>query len=161
MESDGSDEQTWRSSLTGGLRAGLIRRDFCWLLGATAVALGFGLKRSLASVARLDAAIAEPIMVECPEHRCVMEVDRNGVEQSRYYRIGRHTCELRGRAVTLDDVRLVMPPTTLHEPPHSPVEREFIKRFTGILEQWCSEGLSSQERDVLIDAFAWEVELRF
>jgi hypothetical protein len=131
------------------------------LLGATAVALGVGLEQSLAGLAPRNAVLAERNMVDCPEQHCVIEVDSNGIEQSRYYQIGRHTCELRGRVVTLDDVRLVMPTTTSDESPYSPVERGFINRFTAMLEQSCSEGLSSQERDVLIDFFAWEVELRF
>lgn len=158
---DNVDRRTFHFREFGDSPTGLIRRDFCRLLGATAVALGFGLKQSLVGAARLNAVIAEPIMVNCPEQHCVIEVDSNGIEQSRYYQIGRHTCELRGRVVTLDDVRLVMPTTTSDESPYSPVEREFINRFTGILEQWCSEGLTSQARDILIDAFAWEVELRF
>lgn len=99
-------------------------------------------------------------MVDCPEEHCVMEVDSNGVEQARYYRIGRHTCGLKGRAVTLDDVCLVMPIATL-DGPYSPVEREFINRFTKILEQWYSEGLAPHERCTLLEFFAWEVELRF
>lgn len=158
---NGSDRQTSRSFLAGSLPAGLIRRDFCRLLGATAVALGLGLKRSLAGVAPLGEAIAEPNMVDCPEQHCVIEVDSNGVEQSRYYQIGRHTCELRERMVTLDDVCLVMPMAASDESLCSPIQQEFFNRFTAIMEQWCSEGLSPQERCTLVDFFAWEVELRF
>jgi hypothetical protein len=161
MESNGSDRQTSRSSLTESTPAGLMRRDFCRLLGATAVALGFGLKQSLAGVAPLNAVIAEPIIVDCPEQHCVIEVDSNGVEQSRYYHIGRHRGELRGRVLTLDDVCLIMPIAISEDLPYSPVERDFINRFTTIMEQWCSEGLSPQERCTLVDCFAWEVELRF
>jgi hypothetical protein len=140
---------------------GLLRRDCCRLLGIAAIGISLGLKRSLAGVAPLNAVIAEPNMVDCPEQHCAIEVDSNGVEQSRYYHIGRHRCELRGRVLTLDDVCLIMPIATSDELPYSPVEREFINRFTAIMEQWCSEGLSPQERCTLVDFFAWEVELRF
>lgn len=160
MESYGSDGAS-RSNLTGSPHAELIRRKFCRLLGATAVALGMGLKRSPAGVAPLDEAIAERNAVDCPEQHCVIEVDSNGTEQSRYYQVGRHTCELRGRVVSLDDVCLIMPIPTSDELPYSPVERVFINRFTAIMEQWCSDGLSPQERCTLIEFFAWEVELRF
>lgn len=161
MENNGSDRECLRSSQMGSLRNELIRRDFCRLLGATVVALGVGLKRSVAGVAPLNALIAKPILVDCPEQRCVMEVDRNGVEQSRHYRIGRHTCELKGRVLTLDDVCLDMPTATSDDLSYSPVEREFINRFTAIIEQWWAAGLSPEERCTLVEFLAWEVELRF
>lgn len=84
------DRQTFHLREVGDSPTGLIRRAFCRLLGATAVALGFGLKQSLAGVARVNALVAEPIVVNCPEQHCVIEVDSNGIEQSRYYQIGRH-----------------------------------------------------------------------
>lgn len=156
-----SDLQPTRSEVTGSSRTVIIRRDFCLLLGATVVAVGFGLNRSLAGVAPLKAVMVEHILVDCPQEHCVIEVDSDGVEQARSYRVGRHTCEIRGRVVTLDDASLVMPICTPNEPPYLPAEREFIDRFTAILEQWSAEGLAPQERCTLIDFFAWEVELRF
>lgn len=146
---------------SGRTPKGARRREFCRLLGLAVIGISLGLKRSLADAARLNAVVAEPIMVDCPEQHCVTEVDSNGAEQSRYYQVGRHTCELRGRVVTLDDVCLIMPIATSDELPYSPVEREFINRFTAIMEQWYSEGLAPQERCTLLDCFAWEVELRF
>lgn len=81
---DTADRQPIRLTRSGPRPEGARRREFCRLLGLAAIGISLGLKRSLAGVAALDGAIAGRNMVDCPEQHCVIEVDSNGTERSRY-----------------------------------------------------------------------------
>jgi hypothetical protein len=154
MNGNSSDSQPSPFNITGRSRAGLIRRDFLRSLGLAALGVGFGLPQSLISRFVNTSPVAAPILVDCPAQRCVLELDTDGAEKARYYKVGRHSCELRGLVVTLDDEQFEIPVSEGEE------AREFFNGVGAVMVGWFDAGMTSEEVDIMYEFIA-AIEQRY